>query len=450
MYNKLIRFFFVISFSFFAFIFASAQSNLIDQVVAIVGNDPVLLSDIESQYVQYGAQHSIQDTNFRCKIFENLLSQKLFINQARVDSLEVTESQVENQLNQRLDYFIKQAGSQQKLEEYFKKSVLEIKEDFRDMIKEQLLTQKMQSQVAEDIKVTPSDVRSYYSSVPKDSLPFINSQVEIQQIAVYPPYSEKAIFEVKQRLLDLRKRIINGESFATLAVLYSEDPGTSTKGGELGLMSKGELDPQYAGVAFSLKKDGVSKIVESQFGFHIIQLIDRVDDRVNTRHILLKPKVSPDLIVKSKLRLDSIVVLIKTGKMKFEQAATFYSQDEDSRMNGGMLINKATNSTKFDMDQLKREDYYSIKDLKTGVISEPFESVDDKGNKVYKVELIKTRSKPHRANLKDDYNLIEEMAIGDRRNTILANWVTDKQKVTYIHIDDSYKGCGFLNNGWIK
>ncbi|MBN1180787.1 MAG: peptidylprolyl isomerase [Bacteroidales bacterium] len=417
------------------------QKKVVDQLVAIVGDNVILQSDIENQYLQLLAQGYKSTGDIKCEIFDELMVQKLFLNQAELDSITVSEATVELQLDQRLNYFIRQIGSLEKLEAYFNKTKLEIKEDFRDIIREQLITQQVQSSILGNVTVTPSDVRKYFNSLSKDSLPFINSTVQIRQIVFYPPFNEEAIFEVKERLLDLRKRIIDGESFAALAVLYSEDKETSSKGGEKGYMSKAELPNEYAKVAFGLKKGGISKIVTSEMGYHIIQLIDRQDDRINTRHILMKPKLSPEAIEKTLSRLDSISNLIKTDSITFEMAAKYLSRDEDSRLNGGLVINPITGSSRFHMDDFSPQDYYIIKNLKVGEISEPFESKDKNGNTIFKIITLVSQSEPHVANLKEDYNIIQGMAEEHYRQKALEKWIAEKKKTIFIKIDDSFSNC---------
>jgi peptidyl-prolyl cis-trans isomerase SurA len=308
----------------------------------------------------------------------------------------------------------------------------------------------MQGQIAGDITITPSEVKAFYNKMNKDSLPLINSQIELYQIGMYPPYSEQAIFQLKEKMLDLRKRILNGESFTSLAVLYSED-GSATRGGEIGFSNKGSLDPEYAKAAFALKERGdVSKIVESQFGYHLIQLIEKRGDMVNTRHILMKPKPDPESVKKVVARMDSVVDLIRKDSLTFEKAALYYSEDKSSRFNYGLVMNPQTGEPKFEMDQLNPVDYRVVKNLKIGEISEVYESADDKGKTIYKVSMIKSRSNPHRANLKDDFDLLKNMALNYKKNSIINDWVAEKIKSTYIHIDDSYKNCNFGRKEWIK
>ncbi len=435
---------------FYSLIFTAANAQkMVDQIVAVVGDKIILQSDIENQYLQLRAQGISGSADMKCDILNNFLTQKLLVNQAEIDSVVIPETQVEMELNQRLDYFVNQIGSQEKLEEYFNKSMLEIKEDFREIVREQLITQQMQRNIVGEVSVTPSEVKEFYRSLPKDSIPYINSKVEVSQILRYPPYGDQAIYDVKQRLLELRKRIMNGEDFATLAILYSEGP-SAPKGGDIGYMGKGELDPAYAKAAFSLKEGGISTIVESNFGYHIIQLIDRKGDKVHTRHILMKPKISPQAILETKNKLDSIATLVREDSMTFDIAAKRFSQDKNTFMNGGVVVNPQTGDTKFEMDDFSPEEYRAIRNLNVGEISQPFETVDENGKKVYKIVLLRSRTEPHRANLKEDYIYLQDMTIANKKGKILEDWIADKRKGTYISIDDSFKNCPFLKSGWIK
>lgn len=429
-------------------IFVAAQNNMVvDRIVAVVGGYEILQSDIENQYLQLKAEKQILE---KCEILENLLIQKLVINQAAIDSVEVNDVTVDLQLENRLKYFIKQIGSKEKLEEYFNKSFFQIKEDMREPLREQLIVQKMQDQITGNVKTTPSEVAEYFNSLNKDSIPLVNAQVEYLEIAKYPPYTEQSIYDVKQELLSLRKRILDGEKFSTLAYLYSDDPSSARNGGEIGFMSKGELDPEYAKVAFSLKINSVSNIVETPFGYHIIQLIAKSDDRVNTRHILKKPKTTENELKNVITKLDSLRKLINLDSIPFEQAALLVSENKNSRLSGGKVINPINSSTKFELDQLSQEDYYILKKLNIGEISEPFLSKDENNKDIYKIVKLVSRSSPHSANLKDDYQLLQEMATINQKKKIFQNWITEKQKETYIRIDNSYKSCNFKSNGWIK
>lgn len=425
---------------------ARTQSVMLDKIVGVVGKNQVLYSDIEEQYMQYVAQ-GVKPLPSKCEIFEDLLSQKLLVNQADVDSLVVDAAQVEMELSDRINHFIGQIGSEEKLIEYFGKSILEIKEDMRDAVRDQMLMQRMQMEITSHTTITPMEVRNYYKNLPKDSIPYINAKVELNQIVLYPSTNEKAVFEVRERLLALRERIVNGENFATLAVLYSEGPSAS-KGGDIGWGSKAELDPAYTKAAYALKKGQVSKIVESQFGFHIIQLIDRNEDRIHTRHILMKPKISYKSKEKAMALLDSIATLIRIDTLTFERAAQRFSQDVDSRANGGLKVNPYTGNTSYELDQFEGKEYFLVRDLKVGEISEPYESKDDKGKIVFKMMRLKTKTEPHVATVKDDYEILKKMTSYVRESEIVEEWVQEKIKSTYIRINDPYCDCTFRLKGW--
>ena len=433
-----------------AFSLTAGGQMVIDRIVAVVGEHRILQSDVETQYLQNRAQGIPMPGDAKCGILEDFLSQKLLVNQARIDSVEISEGTVEMELDGRLDYFINMIGSQQALEEYFGKSIIQIKEDMRESVRENLLMRQMQSNITADVTVTPSEVRSFYNGLQRDSVPFINSKIEISQIMMYPQIKEEAIFETKQKLLDLRKRILNGEKFSTLAVLYSEDPGTAPKGGETGFLGKGEMDPAYAKAAFSLKEGGISTIVESAFGYHIIQLIERRDDRVNTRHILLKPEVQPQAVMKVRSKLDSIARLIRTDTLSFSVAARMYSQDRNSAVNGGIMVNPNDNTTEFTMDELQPAEFVALRDLNVGEITDPFRDTDDKGKEVYKIILLQNRTRPHRANLKDDYKVLKGMALQKKKEDAFQDWLDEKIGETYVKIDNSFAGCDFHKKAWLK
>jgi peptidyl-prolyl cis-trans isomerase SurA len=309
----------------------------------------------------------------------------------------------------------------------------------------------MQSNLVSEIDISPRAVQKFYKDQPDDSIPMINTQYEINQILIYPSQNEEAKNEAREKLLSLRQRIIDGERFSTLAVLYSEDPGSARRGGELGFRSKDELDPEFAKAAFKLSDDGgISRIVESEYGFHIIQLIARESNQVNVRHILVIPKVDIEQKVATKNKLDSITNLIKLDSLTFAKAALKFSEDEQSRLNEGLMVNPMNASTRFALDELPSNEYSVIKDLKIGEISQPFESRDENGKIAYKIVKIKKQIEAHRANLKDDYELIEQMALMEKQMEVVDKWIEEKKKKTYIHIDDSALKCEFLKNGWIK
>ena len=427
----------------------SGQSFILDRVVAVVGEFVILQSDIESLKLQNKAQGISLPGDEKCAILENFLSEKLLLNQAKIDSIEISESSVEMELDNRLSYFISMIGSPEALEEYFGKSILEIKEDMRSAVRDASITRQMQSTITGDVTVTPSEIKEYYNGLSKDSVPYIDSKVQLSQIIQYPPVDEAAIFEVKQTLLDLRRRILDGDKFTTLAVLYSEGPSAS-KGGEIGFMGKGELDAEYAKAAFSLKAGGVSTIVESSFGYHIIQLIERREERVNTRHILMKPNVKPEAIRATTRKLDSIANLVRTDSVEFDLAARIYSKDINTAVNGGIMVNPATNTTAFSLDELQPAEFIALRDLKVGEITEAFKSEDENGKEVYKIIRLRNRSSPHRANLKDDYIVLKEMALGMKKMEVFQLWIDEKIEETYVNVDNSFAGCQFSRKGWVK
>ncbi len=430
--------------------FPVSGQKVIDRIVAIVGESTILESDIESQYLQMQAEgRRLPAENMKCNILEDIMVQKLLLHQARLDSLVVDEGQVERQLDARLQYYIQMIGSKEKLEKYFHKSYLEIKEDFREPMREQLLTQQMQQEIIKDVKMTPREVRSYYRNLPPDSIPEIPEQFIIQQIQINPPYSEEARLAARQKLLELRKRILEGESFKTLAMLYSEDPGSARNGGELGYQGKAQLVKNFAQVAFSLKQGQVSQIVETPFGYHIIQMIDRKGDQVNVRHILVKPKLSADAIRRAMKLLDSIAYQIRMDSISFERAAFRFSEDEKTRTLGGLMVNPATGDTRFTLAQLDQKMADVVSRLKPGEISDPFQYVDNTGNVVFKIIKLKAVIPAHKANLDLDYDLLQNMAKRGKQQEVFHDWIREEQKVTYVRVDDAYKQCDFQFKGWL-
>jgi peptidyl-prolyl cis-trans isomerase SurA len=420
-----------------------AQAMIIDRVVAVVGDFNVLQSDIETQYLQMRASSPYVPADARCMIFNQMIEQKLLMAQAKIDSVEVGPDQVELQMEARLDYFISQFGNEEEMESYFNKSIYDIKDDLREAIQEQMITGQVSSSITENVSTTPSDVKSFYRSMHPDSIPYIDTEVKLAQILAYPAYSEEAIFEVKERLLDLRRRVQEGEDFGTLAILYSEGPSASRRG-ELGFMMRSELDKAYANEAWSLKEGQVSKIVESSFGFHLIQMIERRGDRANTRHILMRPKADANAKQEAIYKLDSLLSVIRADSISFDLAAKAYSEDERTSVNGGLLVNPQTMAATFELDQLPTKDYYIIRNMEVGDISEPYESVDHNQKTCYKILLLKERIEPHRANLKQDYLLLQEMALQKKNREVMEKWFEDKKKTTYIRIDPSFRNCGLL------
>lgn len=429
---------------------AWSQEQVIDEVVAVVGANYILQSDIESQYIQFRMQGGITNARAtRCQILEDLLFQKLMLNQAELDSIQVTEEQIEQTMDARFRYYIQQFGSQEKLEQFYKKSLIEIKEEFRTLVKDQLMVDEAQQNIIKDLKVTPSEVRSFFNNLPKDSIPMIEMEYEIGQIVKEPAINQEELDATKERLRSLRDRILNGESFNTLAVLYSEDPGSAKKSGEVGFVSRGQLYPEYEAAAFGLKKGEVSEIIKSKAGYHIIQLIERRGEQINTRHILLIPKVSDADIQKASKLLDSIAGLIREKKMTFEEAALQFS-DDPGKINGASMVNPATGNTRFVSGQIDPKVFFNIEKLNPGEISRPVVRVNEEEKKTVSLFYLKSRTEPHRANLKDDYSTIMEWAMNKKRGEVINKWIADKISKTYFRINESYLDCNFQHSWEVK
>ncbi|MRR20768.1 peptidylprolyl isomerase [bacterium] len=433
--------------------YSASGQQVVESVVAVVGNEVIYLSEIEGQVVQLKAERDPTPVEqLRCRIFEDQLVQKLFLDQARIDSIEVSTESVEADLNSRLTEYIRRAGSEQALETYFNKSMAEIRKDLREMLTNQYIVQETQGTIAQDITITPDEVKKFFNTIPRDSLALVPRKVQLSMISVEPPDMEASKAEVRQRLLDLRSRIINGESFSTLAILYSEDPGSAPRGGELGFNTRGELAKPYAEAAWSLKQGVVSKIVETEFGFHIIQLIDRKGDMVNSRHILMKPKLSAEQTEWAILKLDSIATLVRTDSLTFAHAAMRYSSDKATRANGGKMVspNPSERVDWLTLDELPREVNLVVRNMKLGEISDPFRTTDSKGNSIYCIMRLDAEIPAHRMNMQDDYNFLSELALRNKQSRKYEEWIADKIKRTYIRISDDFRGCNFHYSGWFE
>ena len=432
---------------------ATAQeNNVIDEVVWVIGDEAIFKSEVEEQYRQMQYEGQKIDGDPYCVMPEQLAIQKLFLHQAKIDTISVPDATVFQQVESRMNYFIANIGSKEKLEEYFKKSVTEIREELAEVIRNTGTVQEVQRNLVKDVKITPSEVRKYFSRLPDDSIPFIPLQVEAQIITLNPRIPQQEIDNIKARLRDYSDRIMRGESdFSTLAILYSED-GSARMGGEIGFLGKAELDPAYANVAFKLtdtKK--VSKIVESEFGYHIIQLIEKRGDRINTRHILLKPHVSDKDLTDALNRLDSLRTDIMDNKFTFDDAAAVVSQDKDTRNNKGIMVNQNTATTRFEMSQLPQEVAKEIDKMKVGEISKPFIMMDRaKGKEIVAIVRLRNRIEGHKANMSDDYQELKSIVEAEKKNEIINNWIKKKQSETYIRINDGWRNCDFQYDGWIK
>jgi peptidyl-prolyl cis-trans isomerase SurA len=422
---------------------AMAQPMVIDRIVGVVGDFHILQSDVEQQYLQQKMSGMYLSSDAKCKIYNQFIEQKLLMTQAKIDSVEVGPDMVEMQMEGRLEYFISQFGDEKEMEDYFNKSIFDIKDDLREAIREQMVTEQVRASIVEDVSTTPSDVKSFYRTLDEDSIPYINTQVELSQIVTYPNYSDEAIFEVKERLLELRKRVQEGEDFGTLAILYSEAPEAARRG-EIGFMMRSDLDKAYSEAAWALKPGQVSKIVESSFGFHLIQMIERRGDRANTRHILMNPKADANAKQTAIHKLDSLKTVIEADSLAFDLAAKRYSEDSNTSVNGGLIVNPQTMAATFELDQLQTKDYYMIRNMEVGDLTEPYESTDHKGKACYKLVQLKSRTEPHRANLKQDYVLLENMALSYKTNQVIREWYSDKKETTYIRVDPAFKDCTYL------
>lgn len=451
---KTILFVVALSGALFPIQLCAQKTTTVDEITAVVGAKIILKSDIENQYGRYLAEGNPPDTGLKCNIFEQLFLSKLLADQAALDSINISDDQVEGELNRKLAYFISQIGSEEKLEQYFKKPFLEIKAELRDVLREQMLAQQVQQGITSNINVTPYEVKKFFDKIPLDSLPSVGSELEIAQIIKKARISKADKLEVRNKLQGIKERIEKGESFSTMAVLYSEDPGTSKKGGELGFLARGRLVPEFEAVAYTLKGDQISDIIETQFGFHLIQLIERRGNTINARHILIKPKVSPEALAMAKASIDSAVTDIKSGKLTFAQAALKYSDSDDpGAKNGGVMVNPYTGSTRFELSQISQVDpsmSFQIDRLEVGKMSDPSLFNQEDGTTGYRIFQLNNRQEAHKANLKDDYLIIQKTALQDKQNKTLNKWTEKKIKETYIQINvDSYKSCPSLKT-WSK
>ena len=428
------------------------QNNIAEEVAWIVGDEPIYKSQIEEQYSQLQYEKTPINGDPYCVIPEQLAIDKLFLHQAVIDTVTVEDATVAKEVNARINYFVESLGSKEKVEEYFRKSIPEIREQYMEIMKNQYIVQQVKENLTKNAKSTPADVRKYYESLDKDSIPYVPMQVEAQIITIKPIIPQEEIDEVKSRLRDYAQRVNNGESeFSTLAILYSQD-GSSVRGGEIGFRGRTELMPEYASVAFNLtdpKK--ASRIVETDAGFPIIQLIEKRGDKVNTRHILLKPKVSDKELTDGITRLDSLRQDINAKKFTFEQAAQYVSQDKDTRNNQGIMYNQMTRSTKFQMSQLPQEVAKHVDKLQVGEISEPFIMIDEKtGREVVAIVKLKSRHEGHKATLSDDFEELKDMYELSAKNKIITDWIENKIKSTYVYIEEGWRDCQFQHEGWLK
>lgn len=441
-----------------AYAFAEPPKNVVDEVVWIVGDQAIFRSDVEEMYQQLRSEGQVIPGDPYCVLPERIAVEKLYLHQAKIDTIEVPESRVHARVEQQLNHFISELGSKEKVEEYFRKPLPQIRESMLEMMRNNAVIMQVQQKLTEGVTATPNEVRKYFDSLPADSVPYVPMQVEVQMISLNPNIPRQEIDDVKARLRDFADRVNRGDTdFSTLAIMYSEDDGSSMQGGELGFHGKADWVPEFANVAFNLNDPKkVSRIVETEYGYHIMQLIAKRGDQVNVRHILLTPRVNAEDLKAATNRLDSVRKEIVGGAFPFDYAARVISQDKDTRNNKGIMMNKNGNSrnngsSRFEMQELPPEIAKRIETMSPGDISEAFVMRDASKNKdVAAIVRLTSRVEGHRANLADDYNMIKEMYENHKREEILKDWLENKIKDTYVRIEDGWGNCDFRYQGWVK
>ncbi len=443
-------------------LFALAQTadNVIDEVIWVVGDEAILKSDVEG--MRRDPSWSQISGNPYCVIPERLAIQKLFLHQAVIDSIEVSDTQVNSTVEERINDWVMTAGSKEKLEEYMGMSTSQIREELFARYRDEMIVNEMREKLTENVKVNPAEVRKYFKEMPEDSLPLIPSQVEVEIIVRHPDIPQTEIDRVKEELRGYAERVQNGTaSFSTLAILYSEDPGSARQGGEMDYVGRGMLDPAFANVAFSLTDpQKISKVVESEYGFHIIQLIDKRGDKIKVRHILRTPEVAQEDIGITLERLDSVADDIRNGKFSFEDGATYISDDKDTRSNHGLMTNvkytddgQRIRTSKFEMSELSdvsSELARVVDDMEVGEISRPFKMIYTNMKTVCAIVKLKSRIKAHRANIMEDFQVLQNIVLNKKKEEVLVNWIKDKQKSTYVRINENWRDCDFEYPGWVK
>lgn len=426
------------------------KTNVVDEVAWVIGDEAIFRSDIEEQYTQLRQEGNLPAGDPYCLIPEQIAVEKLFLHQAKIDTIVPPENQVQAMVDRRLNFFIANLGSKEKVEEYFRKPLPLLREQLVEVMRNAFTIEQVQNNLTKDLKSTPRDIRRYFESLPADSVPYVPTQVEVQVITANPVIPRQEIEDVKAKLRDIADRVNRGEAeFSTMAIMYSED-GSAMQGGELGFHGKADFVPEFSNVAFNLSDPKkVSRIVETEYGFHIIQLIEKRGEQVNVRHILMRPKVGTQELSEAVLRLDSIGVDLKDGKFTFEEAARFLSQDKDSRNNKGILVNPETGSSKFEMQQLPPEIAEKVEKMQPGDVSEAFIMKDERKNKdVAVIVKLSSRIPGHTANLAEDFNLAKQMYEENQKEAIIRKWIEKKIKETYVRIEEGWDGCDFKYSGW--
>jgi len=430
---------------------SAQQEQILDRIIAVVGNNPILQSELESQIMHASAEDS-GSVNLRCKLFEELLYQKLLVAQAKKDSLDVSDAQVDQELDRRVSYYIRQFGSEERFVAFYGKTVEDYKTELRDNIRDILLAQQMQHKVSGDITTTPNEVKTYFNAIPEDSVPFVSVEVEVGQIIKNPQPSAAAKKEARQKIEDIHNRIVKGtSSFATMAALYSEDPGSANKGGLYEHVQRGQFVPEWEAWAFKLKPNEVSDVFESVYGYFIIQLIQRRGNEVDARSLLIAPKVDMMSVLVAKQTLDTVYNLLSKDSIKFADATIKYSDEGETKHNGGLIVNPFTGSTRFKMEELGQMEQsvaFAMEKLQVGEFTHPMPMTSHDGKQAYRILYLKSRTQPHRANLTDDYQAIQADALAKKKQAAIQQWVKKKATDTYVRIADDYKNCNF-NNKWI-
>ena len=435
----------------FAGLTGFSQEKMIDEIVGTVGQKIILKSDVESMAMQYKSRGDNHGDNLKCFVFEELLYQALLVNQAHVDSIEVSDMQIDGELQRRMMMFEEQMGGREAMEKYFNKAYSEIESHFREIIKDQLIARQMESTITGDISVTPQEVKKYFKSIPKDSLPLIESKIELAQIVIHPKIKDSQIEKIKKSLQEYKDRTEKGEDFAFFASLYSDDLASAQKDGDLGWVRRGDLVPEFAAAAFELTKPGeISDIIKTEYGYHIIEFLGRKGERIHIRHILKIPKPTTAEKMKAKAKLDNTAENIRNGKITFNEAALLYSDDTESKKSGGTVVNPYTGTSEFISSQLDPATNYILKQMKTGEISEPFESTSMKGKPEIKIIKLLNKTEPHIADINTDYQQISDLTKAHKKTELISNWIAKVQKSTYIKIDDSFFNCDFKYKGWLS
>lgn len=421
----------------------------VDEIVAVVGDQIILSSDIERMSMEYKFPDSLSKMTGKCELFKSVLYQKLLVNQALLDSVNVSDDEVMGEIDRRMNYFISQFGSKERMEQYYDKTILEIKEEMKDAVKEMLLAQRMRSKIVGTYNISPSEVKKFYKDIPKDSLPYYNTEVEVSQIVKNPVPTDDEKKRAKQQLQKIRKQIINGSSFETMAILYSDDPGSSTKGGDLGMQPKSAYVSEFAAAAMKLKKDSISGIVETKFGYHILMLVDRKGERVHVKHILIRPEINSKAIENAKVELLDIKDRILHDTLTFEQAAHLYSDDEATKNSGGAIADPETATAKLSVDDFGDIDptlVFVVDTMTVGSVSDPISLINYDGSTSYRLVKLVSKTPPHIANLKDDYPKIKDMAEIYYQTDVLEKWFAKTIKETYITIKEPYCDCDVIKS----